>query len=142
MHERTAPSKNPLCAGSGCSAALTGDGQGDIYGAYQCSEMGSFNGDAGCVDAGMWKWSGGAASYEPFNPGTYSNACGNVLDTAMTFPEMLGTTAAAMNSDPCGPELLTESSGTFSILPGSQLVVHCSSPGGALWGASPSDYYE
>jgi hypothetical protein len=136
---------NPL-AGSGGTVALTGDQLGDIYGASACSFPDTFFMNAqnmpteDCGDAGIWKWSEGTAVVEPFVPPSITNGCGGVFDFAQTYPVLLGSSAAVLNSDPCGPEIMTESNGQFDILGGSQLPLHCSAVG-ALWGTSTTDVY-
>ncbi len=128
---------NPL-SGAGGTIALTGDQSGTLYAASACS----FKDSAGnCGDAGMWKYKAGVATFEAFAPNTYSNACGNTADFAMSYPVMIGgSEPAVLNSDPCGPEVMTENAGLFTVQGGSQVATHCSQLG-ALWGMAPNDLY-
>ena len=129
---------NPIAgSGGGASIALVGDGNGNLVGGYQCAELNSSN---GCVDGGMWKLASGAQSYEPFNPQAFSNGCSSNANQALVYPVFLGSTAATLNADPCGPELTTEQGGEFQVVGGSQVHTQCSA-NGALWGLGLTDYY-
>jgi hypothetical protein len=129
--------QSPICSGPGCGLILAGDGSGNIYGVADCK-------DSMCSAGGVWHNASGTVTDEWFNPANFGGSCGtsNVANTPFTAVFPVGGTAFALDSDPCGPELVQENSPNtpaWKIL--HPFNTQCGSPGTAIWGTSAMDLF-
>jgi hypothetical protein len=119
-----------LCSGPGCGLALMGSSDTDVYGVTDCTVPGAAG---ACTTGGAWHYTGTAADEVFPSLGGVS-----MSDLPLTTILDIGGTGFALNSDPTGPELVSGSGGTWSILYNTEW--HCQSQG-AIWGTSPSDIW-
>ena len=123
--------QNPFCQGPGCGVLLTGSSDSDIYGAVDCTQVTSGN----CTAGGAWHLTSAAAD-EPFTPATFQS--GTVADLPLTPILDLGGTGFALNSDPTGPELMSNGRGSWTVT--HNFHWYCQSLG-SLWGSSATDLW-
>ncbi len=117
-----------LCSGPGCGLALMGSGDKDVYGVTDCTTVGATS----CTTGGAWHYTGSAADENFPSLGSVGT------DLPLTTILDIGGTAYALNSDPTGPEIVTGTAGTWTVLFNTEW--HCQSQG-ALWGTSASDIW-
>ncbi len=117
-----------ICAGPGCGLALVGSTDSDVYGVTDCTAVSGGQ----CTAGGAWHYTGTAAD-ENF-PSLGSSGPDLPLTTILD----IAGTGYALNSAPSGPEIVSGTAGTWTILFDTKWG--CESQGG-IWGTSSSDLW-
>lgn len=126
--------QNPFCQGPGCGLLLSGSSDGDLYGAVDCTSVTGSGAQATCAAGGAWHYTGGSSGSDEGFPTINAST----VDLPLTPILDLGGTGFALNTDPTGPELVSNAGGAWTAT--HNFHWYCQALG-AIWGTSASDLW-